>query len=228
MDKFGELLVALRKRNGLSQRNMAEILQVSVSAISKWENNQNYPDLVMIPQIAELLHISCDELLHPENTLKKLQAPTFQRETENTIMEKNFDVLDESALMHQIFLAIKNRLFRHKFSIAVLIFIICLVTLLFPTFINHYKQHTFRLMDTHKYVMTDFGPAYELVFYHPYKSTDEKMLSHADHIEELWQSGYYEDSTENILVLTYYLSKDDINNSKEIFFQSTYFLDDIQ
>ena len=83
-------------------------------------------------------------------------------------------------------------------------------------------------MDTTNYVMTELGPAYELVFYHPYKSNDETMMKHADSIEELWQSGYYEDSTEEFLLVTYYLSKSDINYRDKIFFQACYCLDNIQ
>lgn len=70
MDKFGELLVELRQRNGLSQKSFAEALNISTSSISKWEHNQNYPDLSLIPHIAEILNISCDELLRPTETLE--------------------------------------------------------------------------------------------------------------------------------------------------------------
>ena len=224
MNKLGELLVALRKRNGLSQKNMANALQVSVSAISKWENNQNYPDLVLIPQIAELFHVSCDELLHPESTLEKLQTPSFQSETETPFTAKDYGMPDEADPMHQTFFVPKNKRFLFKWGIATFMLVVCFF--IFPTCVNYYKRHTFRLMDTNRYVMTDLGPAYELVFYHPYKSTDEEMLVHSDRIEDLWQSGYYEDSTEKFLMVTYYLSKDDINKNKEIFFRAVYLLDE--
>ncbi|GMU15487.1 helix-turn-helix domain-containing protein [Waltera acetigignens] len=37
-EAFGKLLVILRKKNGLSQKELAERLSVSTSAVSKWEN----------------------------------------------------------------------------------------------------------------------------------------------------------------------------------------------
>lgn len=77
MDKLGELLIALRKKNNLSQKQLADALHVSPSAISKWENNQNHPDLAQVPLIAELLKVSCDELLHPSATLANLEENHF-------------------------------------------------------------------------------------------------------------------------------------------------------
>ena len=37
-ETFGKLLIILRKKNGLSQKELAESLSVSISAVSKWEN----------------------------------------------------------------------------------------------------------------------------------------------------------------------------------------------
>lgn len=37
-DKFGELLAVLRKQNGMSQRELAEKMSVTISAVSKWEH----------------------------------------------------------------------------------------------------------------------------------------------------------------------------------------------
>ena len=70
-EQFGILLTTLRKKNGISQKEMADRLSVSVSAVSKWEHGKNLPDMTMLGNIAELLQVSCDELLNPEKTLEK-------------------------------------------------------------------------------------------------------------------------------------------------------------
>ena len=78
-EAFGKLLVILRKKNGLSQKELAERLSVSTSAVSKWENGKNLPDMMMLSSIADILQVSCDELHNPEKTLEKLDNPEFQK-----------------------------------------------------------------------------------------------------------------------------------------------------
>ena len=57
-EAFGKLLVILRKKNGLSQKELAERLSVSTSAVSKWENDGSLPEMTMLPDIAlSLIHI---------------------------------------------------------------------------------------------------------------------------------------------------------------------------
>lgn len=77
-ETFGKLLTILRKKNRLSQKELAERLSVSTSAVSKWENGKNLPDMTMISSIADILQVSCDELHNPEKTLEKLANPEFQ------------------------------------------------------------------------------------------------------------------------------------------------------
>ena len=63
-EQFGILLTTLRKKNRISQKEMAEQLSVSTSAVSKWEHGKNLPDMTMLGSIAETLQVSCDELLN--------------------------------------------------------------------------------------------------------------------------------------------------------------------
>ena len=79
-EQFGILLTTLRKKNGISQKEMAERLSVSTSAVSKWEHGKNLPDMTMLGSIAETLQVSCDELLNPEKTLERLANSEPQKE----------------------------------------------------------------------------------------------------------------------------------------------------
>ena len=71
-EQFGILLTTLRKKNGISQKEMADRLSASVSAVSKWEHGKNLPDMTILGNIAEILQVSCDELMNSEKTLEKL------------------------------------------------------------------------------------------------------------------------------------------------------------
>ena len=55
---FGTLLSALRKANGMTQKDLAERLNVSDKAISRWERDENYPDLPLLPVIADIFGAS--------------------------------------------------------------------------------------------------------------------------------------------------------------------------
>ncbi len=60
---FGEKLFKLRKENKLSQETLAEKLNTTRQAISKWENNQGYPEAEKIITLSSIFGVSTDYLL---------------------------------------------------------------------------------------------------------------------------------------------------------------------
>lgn len=60
---FGEMVTALRKEKGMTQRELAERLGVTDKAVSKWERDLSIPDVSAIPILAETFGISVDELM---------------------------------------------------------------------------------------------------------------------------------------------------------------------
>ena len=60
---IGKFIATLRKANGYTQAQLAEQLGVSNKTISNWENEVSYPDLSLIPVIADLFNVTSDELL---------------------------------------------------------------------------------------------------------------------------------------------------------------------
>ncbi len=63
MLKLGENLKKLRIENGLTQEQLAEAFGISPQAVSRWENNGAYPDITLLPVIANYFDITTDELL---------------------------------------------------------------------------------------------------------------------------------------------------------------------
>ncbi|MEG1894572.1 MAG: helix-turn-helix transcriptional regulator [Clostridia bacterium] len=51
---MGSFIAALRKANGLTQKDLAERLHVSDKSISRWEREEGAPDLSLIPVLAEI------------------------------------------------------------------------------------------------------------------------------------------------------------------------------
>lgn len=60
--QIGENIKQLRTNAGLTQRALAYKLQISIQAVSKWEQGRSYPDVTLLPQIARLFSVSMDQL----------------------------------------------------------------------------------------------------------------------------------------------------------------------
>ncbi len=68
----GELISSLRHEKGFTQKELAEKLNVTDKAVSKWERDVSLPDINTIPKLAEILGISIEELIksNPQNNTK--------------------------------------------------------------------------------------------------------------------------------------------------------------
>ncbi|MBQ8216047.1 MAG: helix-turn-helix transcriptional regulator [Clostridia bacterium] len=74
--KIGEKIKAKRREREFTQEELAAILGVSKAAVSKWENGESYPDMEMLPQIAQLFHMSMDELFEYTLEYKPIEIVT--------------------------------------------------------------------------------------------------------------------------------------------------------
>ena len=89
-DQLGANIVMYRKRNGLTQAGLAEKLNYSDKAVSKWERGESMPDVLTLVQLAELFDITVNDLLTdpdalPENTgrVEKVMERAVERATKN-------------------------------------------------------------------------------------------------------------------------------------------------
>ena len=78
---IGKRIAALRRKKNLKQDDLAQMLEVSPQAVSKWENDQTYPDISLLPKLAKILGVSVDELLSGKQELQPVVtfAPEDQR-----------------------------------------------------------------------------------------------------------------------------------------------------
>ena len=80
---IGGFIAALRKANGMTQKDLADRLNVSDKTVSRWERDDGAPDLAAIPAIAEIFGVTCDELLRGERKSPTERAGAAE-ETEPT------------------------------------------------------------------------------------------------------------------------------------------------
>ena len=72
--KTGEFIAQLRNEMGLTQKALAELLNVSDKTISRWECGRGYPDIILLKSIATQFNISINELLNGERIEVKDQS----------------------------------------------------------------------------------------------------------------------------------------------------------
>ena len=85
---LGKRIAALRREKGMKQDELAEKMQVSPQAVSKWENDQTCPDISVLPTLAQIFGISVDELL------------TGKKEAETRIVSLDDDAEHKNKVIH--------------------------------------------------------------------------------------------------------------------------------
>ena len=95
--ELNEKLLELRKQKGLTQAELAEILFVSRTAVSKWESGRGYPNIDSLKAIAKFFGITIDELLSGEELLTIAEEDS--RKKENRLRDMVFGSLDCSTAM---------------------------------------------------------------------------------------------------------------------------------
>ena len=61
---LGEIISSRRKEKQMTQKELADLLNITDKAVSKWERNLAFPDTATIPKLAEILELSVEELLN--------------------------------------------------------------------------------------------------------------------------------------------------------------------
>lgn len=70
-ETLGRRIARLRLAKAATQERLAREVSVSPQAVSKWENDINYPDISLLPQLAQFLGVSIDELLRGASTQER-------------------------------------------------------------------------------------------------------------------------------------------------------------
>ncbi len=78
---FADKLIQLRKKNGWSQEELAEQMNVTRQSVSKWEGAQSIPDLEKMIRLSELFGVSMDYLLKDEMEETEAEHVVFREET---------------------------------------------------------------------------------------------------------------------------------------------------
>jgi len=72
LNKTGLFISALRKQNGLTQKELAEKIGVTDKAVSRWETGKGFPDVSILKLLAEVLNVSITEIVNGEKPYLKI------------------------------------------------------------------------------------------------------------------------------------------------------------
>lgn len=86
--RIGANIVACRKRQGLTQAGLAEKLNYSDKAVSKWERGESVPDVLTLVQLSELFGVSVDALLSDPDALPEGEAPQAEEAPQERVKRK--------------------------------------------------------------------------------------------------------------------------------------------
>lgn len=77
-ENFGSFIKEIRKKNNLTQKDLADKYNVTYQAVSKWENNKNMPDISLIKQMSEDFNISMEDIIDGKlNNKTKFKKKVF-------------------------------------------------------------------------------------------------------------------------------------------------------
>ena len=93
--EFNEKLQELRKQKGLTQEELAQLLYVSRTAISKWESGRGYPNIESLKALAKVFSVTVDELLSSDEILSL--AEEDKKQTKQRFKDMVFGLMDISA-----------------------------------------------------------------------------------------------------------------------------------
>lgn len=82
-EAIGKFIAACRKEKGLTQMQLAEKLNLTNRAVSKWETGKSCPDVSIMLELCDILGITVNELLSGE----RIQMENYQKKAEENLIE---------------------------------------------------------------------------------------------------------------------------------------------
>ncbi|MBO5926441.1 MAG: helix-turn-helix transcriptional regulator [Clostridia bacterium] len=102
--KIGKFIAELRKNNNLTQMQLAEKLNITDRAISKWENGKALPDTAIMLELCKIFNITVNDLLHGE----VIDMDNYKEQSEQLLTElvKQKEESDKNLLSLEILIGV--------------------------------------------------------------------------------------------------------------------------
>ena len=141
--KFGSFIKNSRIKKNYTQKQLADLLFIDVTAVSKWERGVSYPDITLVPEICRVLDVNEHELIQSSNDTEHRNK---KKDTENYIKIKNTTFYFSSiCYLVAIFVCfIVNLAVNHTLSWFWIVLTACLTGFTFvPTVTSFFQKYKF-------------------------------------------------------------------------------------
>ncbi len=95
MKQIGENIANLRRANGMTQEQLADIIGVSAQSVSKWETSTTMPDIMLLPIIADIFGVTVDAMYGRIKSNEKKSAEDVFSDTIDTLLDGIAGFMDE-------------------------------------------------------------------------------------------------------------------------------------
>ena len=95
--RIGGFISAQRKQMSMTQQDLAQKLNITNKAVSKWETGEGYPDISVLPALAQILNVTVDEILKGEKDDSRRQSGSACRIKET---KQQAEYLLENSMRH--------------------------------------------------------------------------------------------------------------------------------
>lgn len=136
--KFCEKLQKLRKEKGLSQEQLADMLEVSRQSVSKWESGTTYPEMDKLLMICKIFNVTLDDLTNDAVTAKNIN-----KKNKNTFNNLIYAVLDTINKSVEMFKNMDKKDLKHCISeLLIVVFLLMLCSIPF-NYVNELAHNIF-------------------------------------------------------------------------------------
>lgn len=112
--RIGKIIKNLRKENNITQDTLANAIGVSPQAISRWEQEGGYPDIELLPSLADFFSVSMDELLGYKLSEREQELANIKKEmcrlSEDGTIDERISFARSALLKYPSDYEIKNNL----------------------------------------------------------------------------------------------------------------------
>lgn len=206
--KLGLYIAALRKQKGMTQKDLAEQLHVSVPAISKWERGLNFPDIISLQPLAEILGVSLAELF--------TQSPEKELPESKEFMEDLLTIAMSNSLREQ------KEQKKQNIVISVLTVILLLLAAVQIVMVVADREAVFKVVATGFETSEEGLRIFEMYVTSAGNVSHDDIRQHMDSVDEKWRAGVYADGETDAVHIRYYNSPDIIKIDTDNYFYETY------
>lgn len=193
-ENLGQLISELRRKNNMSQKELAEKLDVSSSNLSKWEHGHLSPGIDVLEKIADLFQLTLDDLLHPEATLQRMQQDIY---------EKNEVIADASP---------QKDTYNHKRKYIIVSLVLAGIILLSGSIVAYWSiQPRYEVVDTQYNENGPYGIHYMMSVYYRGHWNEEDFNDFMSQIRAGWEDHEFAEDADAVEVYFYRSRNNAIN-----------------